>query len=141
MGNALCMDKHMEHGTEVFLRRRELEWASGQAGEDRVVATERIGADLVGAMTSDDGGLADLQYLAALRALIDERLPALVRQARQDGASWSVVAVAVGMTKQQAWNRFAEPALFDRRHGGLTELRPVVANVGQDGVAPGGSER
>lgn len=39
---------------------------------------------------------------------LEDELPRLVNDARQDGASWARIGERLGMTRQAAWERFAE---------------------------------
>jgi hypothetical protein len=53
---------------------------------------------------SDD--LDQLHELALSIRLSEQQMPALVKKARQEGATWDDVARELGVSKQAAWHRF-----------------------------------
>ena len=61
----------------------------------------------VWAAVSDDGLLAHLPRVEAVRHQIDDDLRGWVGEARQRGMSWDRIGEALGMRRQSAWERFA----------------------------------
>ena len=65
---------------------------------------------------SDADPLDGLAAVAALRRRMDEQADHLALTARRQGASWSAIGEALGLTKQaahQRWGRIAEFAQWD----------------------------
>jgi ribosome-binding protein aMBF1 (putative translation factor) len=57
---------------------------------------------------SDDELLDDLPRVAATTANIEADLRARVNELRNRGVAWSRIAAALGVTRQSAWERFAQ---------------------------------
>lgn len=79
-------------------------------------------------LTRDDDWAGSIQRAATIQAAADEVVRAVVRQAREDGATWQVVGDALGVTRQAAFQRFGKP--IDPRTGqpmNTTPLPGVVA--------------
>jgi hypothetical protein len=60
--------------------------------------------------------LDDLRELKKVEAEIDQVRCDLVRDARNNGATWEQVAQALGMTKQSAWEFFTERFRIELSH-------------------------
>ena len=56
---------------------------------------------------SVEAALDLLPKIAAAGAQVEENLTALVRRARELGATWAKIGGALGMTRQSAWERFS----------------------------------
>ena len=56
---------------------------------------------------SDDTLLAHLPRVAALGVQVERQLAAWVGTARARGLTWTRIGLALGMTRQSAWERFA----------------------------------
>ena len=54
-----------------------------------------------------DGVLASLPRMAAAGAQVERNLSQWVLKARELGATWAVIGLALGMTRQSAWERFS----------------------------------
>lgn len=72
---------------------------AGPAGPSRVRLWDRI--------DNVDEVLALLPKVAAAGTQVDENLTAMVRRARDLGATWAKIGEALGMTRQSAWERFS----------------------------------
>jgi hypothetical protein len=57
---------------------------------------------------SDDALLARLPEVAAAGAQVEEHLKTWVGAARERGLSWARIGTALDMTRQSAWERFAD---------------------------------
>ena len=55
----------------------------------------------------DEGLLAHLPRIEAVRHQVDDDLRAWVGEARRRGLSWDRIGEALGMRRQSAWERFA----------------------------------
>lgn len=71
----------------------------GKEGEPRLLPWQQ--AD------SLDVVLRHLPNVAIARAQVEEALNGWVSRARELGATWAQIGVALGMTRQSAWERFA----------------------------------
>ncbi len=60
--------------------------------------------------------LDDLRELKKVEAEIDQARCDLVRDARNQGATWEQVAQALGMTKQSAWEFFTDRFRIELSH-------------------------
>jgi hypothetical protein len=60
---------------------------------------------------SDDALLAHLPRVAALGVQVERQLAAWVGTARARGITWTRIGLALGMTRQSAWERFAGPGV------------------------------
>lgn len=58
------------------------------------------------AQADDDDPLTALLALARARAELERAQEVVVRRARLQGASWSVIAMALGVSRQAAHKRF-----------------------------------
>lgn len=58
---------------------------------------------------SDQQILEVLPEIATVQAQLDGELHTWVRLARQRGLSWSKIGIALNVTRQTAWERFATP--------------------------------
>ena len=56
----------------------------------------------------DEQLLAQLPRMAAVAIQLDDQLHLWVRRARDRGVSWSRVGQALGISRQSAWERFAQ---------------------------------
>ena len=65
---------------------------------------------------SGSSPLDDLRELKKVEAEIDQVRCDLVRDARNNGATWEQVAQALGMTKQSAWEFFTERFRIELSH-------------------------
>ncbi len=54
-----------------------------------------------------DGVLASLPRMAAAGAQVESNLSRWVLKARELGATWAAIGLALGMTRQSAWERFS----------------------------------
>jgi hypothetical protein len=54
-----------------------------------------------------DGVLASLPRMAAAGAQVERNLSRWVLKARALGATWAAIGLALGMTRQSAWERFS----------------------------------
>jgi len=67
-------------------------------------------------LVSGTSPLDDLRELKQIEAKIDQVRCDLVRDARNNGATWEQVAQALGMTKQSAWEFFTERFRIELSH-------------------------
>lgn len=58
----------------------------------------------------DDQLLAQLPRIAAVATQVEDNLGIWIRRARDRGISWARIGQAIGMTRQSAWERFADGA-------------------------------
>lgn len=81
---------------EVIKRKHEM---PGQPGRDRkeIRAWESV---------DDEGLLAHLPRIEAVRHQVDDDLRGWVGEARHRGLSWDRIGAALGMRRQSAWERF-----------------------------------
>jgi ClpX C4-type zinc finger protein len=63
---------------------------------------------------SDDDVLAHLPRIAAASGQVDASLHQWVEMARGRGITWNRIGDALGMARQSAWKRFADPEPRDR---------------------------
>ncbi|HVW44925.1 MAG TPA: PASTA domain-containing protein [Amycolatopsis sp.] len=79
-------------------------WAEGQHAWRRLAEWDRE------TERSDDGerALAALTDLGLVRRLLDRTEFAAVRTARENGKSWSEIAIGLGVTRQSAWERWRD---------------------------------
>jgi ATP-dependent Clp protease ATP-binding subunit ClpX len=56
---------------------------------------------------SDDDLLAMLPKIAATGVQVDRQLDKFVRHARSRGLTWTRIGMALGTTRQSAWERFS----------------------------------
>jgi hypothetical protein len=54
-----------------------------------------------------EGVLASLPRMAAAGAQVESNLSRWVLKARELGATWAAIGLALGMTRQSAWERFS----------------------------------
>lgn len=67
------------------------------------------------ASTADRDPLVGLGSVAQLRAETERIEAVLVRQARNDGATWQQIAAALGVSKQAIHKKYAGRGLFGGR--------------------------
>jgi len=76
-----------------------------------------------------------LRMLAREERRLDAKRVAAVSQARADGESWAVIADALGMTKQSAWEYFNDRLRVELSHqrttAGLSEAGAMRLAVGE----------
>lgn len=85
------------------------------------VRTEAFLASRV--LTTGEDWSGSIQRAATIQAAADEVVRAVVRQAREDGATWQVVGDALGVTRQAAFQRYGRP--IDPRTGEPMNTTPL----------------
>jgi Protein of unknown function (DUF3887) len=88
------------------------------------VLTERTDAFLASrVLTTGDDWAGSIQSVVSIQAAADEVVRAVVRDARDNGATWQVVGDALGVTRQAAFQRYGRP--IDPRTGEPMNTTPL----------------
>jgi Protein of unknown function (DUF3887) len=75
-------------------------------------------------LTSGDDWAGSIRSAVSIQAAADEVVRAVVRQARDNGATWQVVGDALGVTRQAAFQRYGRP--IDPRTGEPMNTTPLT---------------
>jgi Protein of unknown function (DUF3887) len=87
--------------------------------------TERTNAFLASrVLTTGDDWAGSIQRAVSIQTAADEVVRAVVRQARDNGATWQVVGDALGVTRQAAFQRYGRP--IDPRTGEPMNTTPLT---------------
>jgi DNA invertase Pin-like site-specific DNA recombinase len=77
------------------------------------MGTDELAA--LAAATADPDPLEGLRALAGVRTEVERREAALVRRARNEGASWASIAAALGVSKQAVHKKHGGKGLLGGR--------------------------
>lgn len=84
-------------------------WQDGRRAWERLNGWHQDGPRSVPGHPDDAAAaLAALRDIGLVRGLTDQAELIAVRTARRQGTSWAEIAVALGVTKQSAWERWHE---------------------------------
>jgi hypothetical protein len=89
--------------------RRTAPWQDGRrawARLDTWFKHQHYGTPLDGIAQAPDAATKALQDVKLVRDLIGQAEYAVVNEARRRGKSWTGIGVALGMTRQSAWERW-----------------------------------
>lgn len=75
-------------------------------------------------LTSNDDWTGSIQGAVGIQEAADKVVRAVVRQARDNGATWQIVGDALGVTRQAAFQRYGKP--IDPRTGEPMNTTPLT---------------